>query len=50
VSSNFWDVSGASSFGFHTFWINRNKNLPDELGFEPTATVQRLNELPPYLN
>ena len=50
VSSNFWDVSGASSFGFRTFWINRNNSQPDALGFEPVAVVQRLDELLPYLN
>jgi 2-haloacid dehalogenase len=50
VSSNFWDVSGASSFGFRTFWINRNNSQRDELGFEPVAVVQRLDELLPYLN
>lgn len=50
VSSNFWDVSGASSYGFRTFWINRSNSRPDELGFEPVAVVQRLDELLPYLN
>ena len=50
VSSNFWDVSGAASFGFRTFWINRNNSRPDDLGFEPVAVVQRLDELLPYLN
>jgi 2-haloacid dehalogenase len=50
VSSNFWDVSGASSFGFRAFWINRNNSQPDELGFEPVAVVRRLDELLPYLN
>jgi 2-haloacid dehalogenase len=50
VSSNFWDVSGAASFGFRTFWINRNKSRPDALGFEPVAVVQRLDELLRYLN
>ena len=50
VSSNFWDVSGASSFGFRTFWINRNDSQPDALGFEPLAVVKRLDELLPYLN
>jgi 2-haloacid dehalogenase len=29
VSSNRWDVMGAASFGFHTFWLNRSR-LPDE--------------------
>jgi 2-haloacid dehalogenase len=50
VSSNFWDISGASSFGFRTFWINRNNTQPDELGFKPVAVMQRLEELPTYLN
>jgi 2-haloacid dehalogenase len=50
ASSNFWDVSGASSFGFRTFWINRSNSQPDKLGFEPVAVVQRLDELLPYLN
>jgi 2-haloacid dehalogenase len=50
ASSNFWDVSGASSFGFRTFWINRSNSQPDNLGFEPVAVVRRLDELLPYLN
>jgi 2-haloacid dehalogenase len=50
VSSNFWDVSGASSFGFRTCWINRNNSQPDALGFEPVAVLQRLDELLPYFN
>ncbi len=50
VSSNFWDVSGAASYGFRTFWINRNDSQPDELGFEPDAVVRRLDELLSHLN
>jgi len=50
VSSNFWDVSGAASFGFRTFWINRNDSQPDELGFEPVAVVRRLDELLAHLS
>jgi len=35
VSSNGWDIAGASSFGFNTFWVNR-LNLPvDRLPFKP---------------
>ena len=35
VSSNGWDIAGASSFGFKTVWINR-LNLPyDRLPFQP---------------
>jgi len=49
VSSNFWDVAGASSFGFHTFWINRSGGQPDTLGFGPAAVLRRLDELPAAL-
>jgi 2-haloacid dehalogenase len=45
VSSNFWDVSGATSFGFRTFWINRNDARPDELGYSPHRSLKRLDEL-----
>jgi 2-haloacid dehalogenase len=31
VSSNRWDVMGASAFGFRTIWVNR-AGLPDEYG------------------
>ncbi|MBX9965877.1 MAG: haloacid dehalogenase type II [Burkholderiales bacterium] len=45
VSSNFWDVSGATSFGFRTFWINRAGNVPDPLGFQPAAVLTGLDQL-----
>jgi len=46
VSSNFWDVSGAASFGLPVFWINRRNARPDPLGFVPDAVLGRLTELP----
>lgn len=46
VSSNSWDISGASSFGFHTFWINRAGAVPDPLGFRPSAVLTSLSDLP----
>jgi 2-haloacid dehalogenase len=49
ISSNFWDVCGAASFGFRTFWINRSGAQPDELGFVPAAVLTRLDELPAAL-
>ena len=45
VSSNFWDICGAVSFGLRTFWINRAGNPQDELGFKPYAVVSRLTDL-----
>src|SRR5271169_1651926 len=49
VSSNFWDIAGAKSFGLWTCWVNR-WNLPeDELGITPDATVDDLDGLIPVL-
>jgi 2-haloacid dehalogenase len=45
VSSNFWDVAGATSFGFRTFWINRTGAAPDDLGYKPTAVLSQLTDL-----
>ena len=49
VSSNFWDVAGATSFGFRTFWINRAGAAPDDLGYQPAAVLSQLSELPALL-
>ncbi len=45
VSSNFWDICGATSFGFRTFWINRSGAVADELGLAPAAVVGSLLDL-----
>ena len=45
VSSNSWDVIGATHFGFRTFWINRGKQPLDELGFQPYRVVSSLGEV-----
>lgn len=45
ISSNFWDVAGATSFGFRTYWINRSRSAPDELGFSPAAVLSSLDQL-----
>jgi 2-haloacid dehalogenase len=45
VSSNRWDIAGASAFGFNPVWVNR-LGLPEEyLGLEPVAVVKDLSEL-----
>lgn len=49
VSSNFWDVAGATSFGFRTFWINRTGAAPDDLGYQPVAVLSQLTDLPALL-
>jgi 2-haloacid dehalogenase len=42
VSSNRWDVMGAASFGFHTFWVNRSR-LPNE--YEDIAPPREITDL-----
>jgi len=46
VSSNYWDIAGATSFGFRTYWLNRQSLVPDELGVAPSAALANLSELP----
>src|SRR5258707_14844884 len=46
VSSNFWDIAGATSFGFRTFWLNRHSGVPEELGVTPSVVLGNLAELP----
>lgn len=45
VSANNWDACGARSFGFRSFWINRNAAPPDYLGAEPDTVLTSLTEL-----
>ena len=42
VSSNCWDVAGATWFGYSAFWINRSAQPLEELGIQPAATGSRL--------
>ena len=44
VSSNRWDVMGASAFGFRTAWVNR-AGMPDEYAPAPTAVLSDLSGL-----
>jgi 2-haloacid dehalogenase len=46
ISSNFWDIAGATSFGFRTFWLNRHSVAPEELGVTPSVVLGNLAELP----
>jgi 2-haloacid dehalogenase len=46
VSSNRWDVMGATAFGFRCVWVNR-ANMPDEYpDFPPVTVVRELSALP----
>jgi 2-haloacid dehalogenase len=46
VSSNCWDIAGAGSYGFRTFWINRGGAAVEELGVPPSAILTTLAGLP----
>ncbi|WP_460837623.1 haloacid dehalogenase type II [Noviherbaspirillum agri] len=45
VSSNCWDVCGASWFGYRTFWVNRNDAPLEELGVTPNGQGSSLADL-----
>ncbi len=45
LSSNTWDVSAAGNFGFNAVWVNRNKNIFDNLDYKPIAEVKNLSDL-----
>lgn len=45
VSSNRWDVMGATAFGFRCVWVNR-ANMPEEYAeFAPVKVVRELSAL-----
>jgi 2-haloacid dehalogenase len=46
VSSNGWDVAGASKFGFQTAWVNRSGEPQDRLPWGPQATLKTLHKIP----
>lgn len=46
ISSNGWDISGASKFGFKTLWVNRNFSPQDRLSFKSWKTVNNLSTIP----
>jgi 2-haloacid dehalogenase len=46
VSSNTWDITGASSFGFQTAWVNRKSQVVfDRMGQHPDHIISDLYEL-----
>ena len=46
LSANSWDVSAAGNFGFNAVWVNRNKNIFDNLDYKPITEINNLS----YLN
>lgn len=49
MSSNAWDVAGASHFGFRVVWVNRYGQAPERLPGSPDHVISDLNGLPPLL-
>jgi 2-haloacid dehalogenase len=49
VSSNCWDVCGATWFGYTTFWVNRTAAPLEELGVAPHAQGRDLRDLLAYV-
>ena len=45
LSSNTWDVSAAGNFGFNSVWVNRNKNIFDNLDYQPITEINNLSDL-----
>ena len=50
VSSNGWDIVGATKFGFSTVWINRNKKPVERLPWRPNNEFSNLEHLIDLLN
>ena len=45
LSANTWDVSGGGNYGFQSIWVNRNKNVFDNLDYKPIHEIKDLSEL-----
>ncbi|MCB0564283.1 MAG: haloacid dehalogenase type II [Phaeodactylibacter sp.] len=45
VSSNTWDVSGATAYGLQTAWVQRKHSVMERLDVQPAVTMTNLAEL-----
>ena len=45
LSANTWDVSGGGNFGYNSIWVNRNKNIFDNLDYDPKNEIENLTQL-----
>ena len=45
LSSNTWDISGGGNYGYNAIWVNRNKNIFDNLDYKPNSEIKNLSEL-----
>ena len=42
LSANTWDVSAAGNFGFNSVWVNRKKDIFDNLDYKPLTEIKNL--------
>ena len=45
LSANTWDISGGGNYGYNAIWVNRNKNIFDNLDYKPKNEVSDLTQL-----
>jgi len=45
LSANSWDVSGGGNYGYNAIWVNRNKNIFDNLDYKPKNEVNNLTQI-----
>ena len=45
LSANTWDVSGGGNYGYNSVWVNRNKNIFDNLDYQPLYEIHDLSAL-----
>ena len=45
LSANTWDVSGGGNYGYNSIWVNRDKNIFDNLDYQPLNEIHDLSEL-----
>lgn len=48
VSSNCWDICGATWFGYHTIWLNRHRLPLEHLGVKPHCIGASLQDVADY--
>ncbi len=45
ISSNSWDIAGATSYGLYSVWINRYNRTPEHLPYKADFEIKNLSEL-----
>ena len=49
ISSNQWDVAGASIYGLPSLWLNRDRDPFEDMNHELRAEIFSITEIIPYL-